>query len=208
MTSALRKSLPLPQSPSGIKGRLFAWLMERMNAAAYARAIDALKPTDSERFLEIGFGSGRFVELLIEAAPRSLIAGVDPTQTMVSVARNRRRISGAASQVDLREGSDAALSWPKESFDAVIAIHNFQFWSNPSHSLMEIRRVLKPGGRIVIVFRDHSLHAPAWLANPISRSGSEVEGAIALLVAEGFHSVEWPPAGSSRVLLATLGSKA
>ena len=44
--------------------------------------------------------------------------------------------------------------------------------------MSEINRVLRPNGRLVIVFRDHSVNPPAWLPNSISRSGNEIELAI------------------------------
>jgi hypothetical protein len=66
--------------------------------------------------------------------------------------------------------------------------------------LAEISRVFCPQGRIVIVFRDHSIKAPDWLPNLISRSGREVENAISLLEKYGYQSTEYPAAGSSRIV--------
>jgi ubiquinone/menaquinone biosynthesis C-methylase UbiE len=196
------KSLPLPQSPSGFMGKLFGKLMEWTNTGAYQQALKTLAPAPHECFLELGFGTGRFAELLLLAHPDIFVAGVDPTPTMVQTAIDRLTNLGFNDRIDLRQGTDASLPWDNNKFDAIIAIHCFQFWQDPNRSMTEIDRVLRPNGRIIIVFRDHSHNPPAWLPNPISRSGNEIELAIDLFQQHGYASIEHPAAGSSQVLRA------
>jgi ubiquinone/menaquinone biosynthesis C-methylase UbiE len=191
---------PLPQNPSGFTGKLFGKLMEFTNAAAYQKALQALAPSDNERFLEIGFGTGRFAEMLLSNTSDTFVAGVDPTETMVQTAIDRMIKRGFKHRVDLRQGTDESLPWADRQFDAIIAIHCFQFWRDPDRSLLEIDRVLRPQGRLVIVFRDHSTNAPDWLPNPISRSGREVKNAISILEKHGYKTTEYPAAGSSRIV--------
>ncbi len=180
-------SLPLPMRPQGLRGRIFGVLMERLNAGAYRRALDALAPKPGERLLEIGFGTGRFAELALVAAPDVTVAGVDPAETMVEVAKARRGVRAAGARADLRHGVDVPLPWSDDAFDAAVALHSFQFWPDPGRTLRELRRVLVPGGRLVIVLRDHARRAPDWLPNPISRSGDEAGGLRKLLGECGFE---------------------
>ena len=196
------KSLPLPQSPSGLIGKLFGKLMEWTNGGAYTKAIETLAPAPNERFLELGFGTGRFAEMLLLAKSGTFVAGVDPTSTMVKTAINRLTSSGLGDRIDLREGADESLPWGNNQFNAIIAIHCFQFWKDPDVSIAEIGRVLNPRGRIVIVFRDHSSNAPVWLPNLMSRSGQEIELATSLLRKYGYIPIEHKAAGSSRIIRA------
>ncbi|WP_310483559.1 class I SAM-dependent methyltransferase [Chamaesiphon sp. VAR_48_metabat_403] len=197
-------SKPLPQSPSGFTGKLFGKLMEWTNAAAYQKVLQALAPSNNERFLEIGFGTGRFCEMLLSATTGTFVAGIDPTETMVETALNRLIKKGSSDRIDIRQGTDDSLPWDDDRFDGIIAIHCFQFWQDPDLSIAEISRVLRPQGRIIIAFRDHSTNAPDWLPNPISRSGREVENTISLLEKHGYKTTEYPAAGSSRILRAVL----
>lgn len=180
---------PLPMRPEGLRGRLFGAVMERMNAPAYRRAVEALRPQRGQRFLEIGFGTGGLLARLIESAPDLSIAGVDPTETMLRVASRKKALMAASGRVDLRLGSDAPLPWSSASFDGVAALHSFQFWPDPRRSLDEIVRVLKPGGALVLILRDHSDRPPAWLPNPLSRSGRERDAARDLLHEFDFDEV-------------------
>jgi ubiquinone/menaquinone biosynthesis C-methylase UbiE len=200
--SSSSKPLPLPQNPSGFVGKLFGKLMEWTNVGAYRKAIETVAPAPNERFLEIGFGTGLFAEMLLLASSETFVAGVDPTSTMVKTAIDRLSAHGLRDRSDLREGTDESLPWNDNQFDSIIAIHCFQFWKDPDHSIAEIGRVLRPEGRIVIVFRDHSSNPPAWLPNPISRSGQEIELTTSLLRKHGYTLVEHKSAGSSRIIRA------
>jgi SAM-dependent methyltransferase len=109
---------------------------------------------------------------------------------------------GLGDRIDIQKGTDDSLPWEDDRFDAIVAIHCFQFWQDPNKSIIEINRVLHPQGRIIIVFRDHSIRSPDWLPNPLSRSGKEVELAIELLEKHRYICTEYPAAGSSRIVRA------
>lgn len=193
----------LPMRPQGWAGRAVGVLMERINRPAYAAAARLLDPRKEQRFLEIGFGTGGLVELLLSFEPSIQVAGVDPTPTMVRVASRRRQVAAAASRADLREAPDSPLPWPDSHFHGVAALHSFQFWPKPAETLAEISRVLLPGGRFVLILRDHSKNPPSWLPNPMSRGGDEARAARLLLEEQGFAIGLEPSVGSSAVLLAT-----
>jgi ubiquinone/menaquinone biosynthesis C-methylase UbiE len=194
--------MSLPQNPSGWMGRIFGKMMESTNTDAYQKTIQALAPSDNERFLEIGFGTGCCAEMLLSTTTNTFVAGVDPTETMVKIARSRLIKKGLGDRIDIRQGTDDSLPWSDCYFDAVIAIHSFQFWPDPHKSIVEINRILKPQGRIIIAFRDHSTRAPDWLPNLISRSGREIDAAISLLAKHGYQTTERIAAGSSRIIRA------
>jgi ubiquinone/menaquinone biosynthesis C-methylase UbiE len=196
------KLMSLPANPSGLMGGIFGKLMELTNADAYKKALQALNSVENERFLEIGFGTGRFAEMLLASTPKTFVCGIDPTATMVETALNRLCKGGLGNRIDLRQGTDESLPWDDRQFDGIIAIHCFQFWQDPDRSLTEISRVLRPHGRIIIIFRDHSTRAPDWLPNPLSRSGKEVELAIGLLEKYGYSIMDRSSAGSSRIIRA------
>jgi ubiquinone/menaquinone biosynthesis C-methylase UbiE len=87
--------------PAGLAGRLFGMVMEKMNARAYRRVCELAAPARGESVLEIGFGTGRLVEMLLERVEPGRVAGVDWTPTMVDVALSRRGVRNAGARADL-----------------------------------------------------------------------------------------------------------
>lgn len=172
---------PLPMRPEGRLGRPFAWLMERMNAPAYEAVLDTLDLKRDESLLEIGFGTGEFLRRAMHRMDGGYIAGADPTPLMVEMACRRLLPALPVFQVDLREAGADALDWPPTTFDAVTAIHSFQFWGDPEAALRRIHTLLKPGGRLCLCLRQHGTSPPDWLPNPLSRSPDETKLVVDLL---------------------------
>ncbi|MEZ5998222.1 MAG: class I SAM-dependent methyltransferase [Hyphomonas sp.] len=190
------KKLPLPMRPDGPMGRPFAMLMERMNAPAYEAVLSALQPGPGDALLEIGFGTGDFLRRAARRMKHGRLAGVDPAPLMVEMATRRLRSLAPRFTLELREADAGTLDWPPASFNAVAAIHSFQFWNDPEASLRTIRTLLKPGGKLCLSLRQHGATPPDWLPNPLSKAPDETARLIALLGACGFiapHQVEAEP---------------
>ena len=187
--------------PHGLIGRAFGYVMELINEPAYHRVMALLDMQHADALLEIGFGTGRLLEIVARRHREATLAGIDPSEVMLAMAK--ARFSQGTRRPDLRSGFVEALPWRAASFDVACAVHSFQFWGDPVGGASEIRRVLRPGGRLVLMLRDHSRRASADLPNPISRSGQEVAGAADLLHSSGFGAIEiLPGAGSSRAITA------
>ncbi len=195
------RAAPLPMHPN----RLFARVMEWLNAPAYRLACKLVDPQPENHVLEIGFGSGRLLEMIAQKVDGIHLAGVDPTETMVRMASARPALRKLGNRLDLRSGTAQSLPWRDKTFDMALAVHCFQFWEDPDVCIQEIIRVLKPGGRLVLLLRSHEKRAPNWLPNPISRSGNEYQQTIALLRKTAFGLVEEAGrAGSTRSITAWL----
>ena len=175
----------LAMRPQGLAGRAFGVMMEAMNAPAYAFALDLLAMGPKSDVLEVGFGTGRMIELLL-AAGQGRVFGVDPTATMLEVARAKPGVRRAGDRAQLRLGGDADLDWIGQSVDRVVANHSFQFWPEPEATVRRLRGLLRPGGQVVLVLRDHTASAPDWLPNPLSRQVDEAQAAVGLFERNGF----------------------
>jgi ubiquinone/menaquinone biosynthesis C-methylase UbiE len=69
---------------------------------------------------------------------------------MVSQARRRNADAVEAGRVDLRWGSVASLPFADDRFDRVLAVNSLHHWPDREADLREVKRVLKPGGVLVI----------------------------------------------------------
>jgi SAM-dependent methyltransferase len=84
---------------------------------------------------------------------RGFAAGIDPSEWMVRHARARNRRWLASGRTEIRVGrSDDLAGFGDGRFDRVYGTHVVYFWSQPWRDLAEIRRVLRPGGRLLLGF--------------------------------------------------------
>jgi ArsR family transcriptional regulator len=108
--------------------------------------------------LDIGTGTGRVLELLADRIETG--TGIDLSREMLAVARARLE-RGGLSHCSLRQGDMYQLPWPEGSFDAVTIHQVLHYAEDPAQAILEAARVLRPGGRVVIV--DFAPHDQASL---------------------------------------------
>ena len=136
--------------PSGPLGRVIGNSMARQHEPENLWTVSLLRPEPTDRILEIGFGPGVATERLAEVAPEGRVCGVDFSTTMVKAARRRNAAAVRDGRVDLRHGDAASLPFEDASFDKAFSIHSVYFWPEPERVLGEARRVLRPGGLLVL----------------------------------------------------------
>jgi len=154
--SALRERLAAPFAhPKGLLGRLAARAMLATNGPLSAWALELLALDPLDRVLEVGFGPGELVRQMAERVGRGQVAGVDSSELMVRQARQRNAAKVQSGQVSLTMGSVSALPYEGRSFDKVVTVNSIHFWPDMVQGLREVGRVLRAGGRLVIVLLDH-----------------------------------------------------
>jgi SAM-dependent methyltransferase len=185
------KPPPQPMLPHGFAGRIFGWIMETVSASNYRWVITRLKEFAPRTYLEIGFGTGALAELVAREIKPSVLCAVDPSELMFKKVKRRLKKFAKKTKIDLKLGNDTNLDWADGSFDAIVASHSFQFWSDPVTTLEKLRRLITPRGRVVFVLRNHgrAKSANSWLPNPISKSGNEIEGLKQAIADAGFRAV-------------------
>jgi len=133
-------------------------------------AIRALAPARGERVLDIGCGCGQTtLELARRVGPTGVAVGVDISRPMLDVARNRASASDGAPASFLE--FDAQTGALGQTFDAAFSRFGVMFFADPAVAFANIRRALKPGGRLAFVcwraFADNPwMRAPFEAAQP------------------------------------------
>ncbi|HVO28072.1 MAG TPA: class I SAM-dependent methyltransferase [Candidatus Margulisiibacteriota bacterium] len=109
--------------------------------------VQAVDPATEARILDLGCGTGQLAARLARRVPHGTVLGVDPADEMIRVARRQQRRRNLSFEV----GSSDALPAEARTFDVVVSTISFHHWSRPVESLREIARVLRPGGRLLIL---------------------------------------------------------
>jgi len=103
--------------------------------------------------IDFGTGTGRMLALFAGRARR--VEGIDLSHQMLTVARSKLQDAGNAS---VRHGDATATPYPDDSASLVIIHQVLHFLDDPARALNEAARVLKPGGKLVVVeFAPHTL---------------------------------------------------
>ncbi len=150
--------------------------------------------------VDFGTGTGRMLALFASAAER--VEGFDLSHQMLTVARSNLR-AAEASNASVRHGDVCAAPCETNSADLVIIHQVLHYLDDPSRAIAEAARVLKPGGRLIVVeFAPHQLevlrdeHAHRHLG--LAAADMEKWMGAAGLAAASKSSFD-PPAGSDGV---------
>ena len=165
----------------GLLGRVIAFIMARETWSQNLRAMDALGIDRSDLILDLGCGHGRSLAELATRASNGHVVGADPSELMVEIASQRNRPLIEAARVEVILATVGSLPFADDSFDKVLCVHVLYFWRDLDLSLREIARVLKPGGRLGLLFRTKAdLAAVASFPSEIYRFPALVEVTTAL----------------------------
>jgi ubiquinone/menaquinone biosynthesis C-methylase UbiE len=110
----------------------------------------ALPEIRGPRVLEVSFGTGW---LLTQYAGRYDTDGLDLNPDLIAVAR--RNLARAGVRAELQQGTVEALPYPDAIFDTVVNTMAFTGYPDAAKAAAELARVLKPGGRLVLIDIDY-----------------------------------------------------
>ena len=126
------------------------WYAERYGEYATNRlAIDRIELAPDAVIADIGCGTGAALRHASERIPDGALIGVDPVPRMIEIAQERAAAAGV--DIDFRLGPAESLPLGDASCDVVLAFDSMDHWSDVGGGLAEVRRVLRPGGQLVVV---------------------------------------------------------
>ncbi|WP_426505316.1 class I SAM-dependent methyltransferase [Dactylosporangium sp. McL0621] len=127
-----------------ITGPFFGRMYARIAADVAAAGLP-----EGARVLDAGTGPGRVPLALARAVPGLRIDGVDLSPEMVAEARRAAAAAGAT-RVTFTVADVAALPFMDDTFDLIVSSMSLHHWADPAAGVRELRRVLRPGGRMWI----------------------------------------------------------
>jgi ubiquinone/menaquinone biosynthesis C-methylase UbiE len=184
------------RTATGLLGRIIAFIMSHETKGDNRRAIGALALASGDHVLDVGCGLGRSLTELAALAPQGKVMGVDPSDVMIDMAARHAGKLVALGRVQVVTATVEALPFPNASFDKALCVHVVYFWRDLGRSFSEIARILKPGGRLALLFRTNESQAVGAFPADIYRFPALDEIAVALEAA-GF-TVEMVDAASQR----------
>ena len=116
------------------------------------------KQGGARRILDVATGTGDFAILACKKIHPERIVGIDISEKMLEIGKQKVQKSGMSEVIKFQKEDCASLSFEDNSFDCVISSFALRNFADLDQSLLEMHRVLNPGGRIIVI----DLCKPVW----------------------------------------------
>ena len=134
------------------------------------RAVKLLSPRPGGLYLDVGCGTGDMCVEVLRKAPGCRVVGLDPSEGMLAIGREKIQAAGISKAVSLLRGDVLNLQFPDNLFDCAITAFCIRNVTDRLRGLREMCRVIRPGGLLVIL----ELTDPVRLMKPLFRLYSDV----------------------------------
>ena len=134
--------------------RIYGFIQGSFEKKFRNNALDKLDIKKGENILEVGFGTGHCLEEIAEKVGKNGKAyGIDISSGMLDITKSRLEKKGLADRVELYCGDAINMPYNKFMFDAVFMSFVLELFDTPEIPLVlnEIKRILKPNGRLSVV---------------------------------------------------------
>jgi SAM-dependent methyltransferase len=138
-------------------------LYHRPNFRAILAVLE-LRPDDY--LLEVGCGGGAFLQEALKTGCKA--AAIDHSSDMIRVAREANHEAIQQKRLEIRESDASSLPFPADTFTCSVMTGVFGFLPDPLQALSEIRRVLAPGGRMVLFTGTKELRGTPAAPEPVA----------------------------------------
>ncbi len=158
--SAASRVLPVPRTKEEAKrfydrlSKFYDFLTAALERKYAEMALERLFVKKGEAVLEIGFGSGHCLRGIAQSVGKSGRAyGIDISTGMLEVTKRKLERAQLMDRVELYCGDAASLPYDDNTFDAIFVSFTLELFDTPEipKVLAEVKRVLKPGGRLGVV---------------------------------------------------------
>lgn len=157
------------RKPSKWVGRLFLWMMNHSHSALTDWGLRHVQIEKNFTILDVGCGGGRTIQKLASLAPEGTVYGVDYADGSVAASRAKSAHLIAAGRVEINQASVSRLPFPADQFNLVSAVETQYYWPELVKDMQEILRVLKPGGKLIVIAESYRRGAYNWLQAPVMK---------------------------------------
>ncbi len=182
------------------EGRFARLMNGHASSEDYPWLVNALELDEDSTVLDVPCGQGNVTEALANAVPRGRVFALDLSNTMLRLARKRLERGRLLDRATLVRANALQLPIEDASIDAISACAGLHLFPDPDRAIDEMRRVLRPGGRVAgLVFVKQTETIPKLVQAAVRR----ISGMISFdfddlgrrFAARGFSGWEWHRAG-------------
>ena len=192
--AAMAYMLNQVRKPTRWVGRFFLWAMNISHSGVTDWGLSHVHIDKDFTILDVGCGGGRTISKLAAIATKGTVYGIDYSKGSVAASRHHNAAEIKAGRVEIRHASVSHLPFPDEKFDLVMAVETHYYWPDLAADMKEIRRVLKPGGALIMIAESYKRGKYGTLQGlamkPLRAAQLSVDEHRELFSAAGFSDVQ------------------
>lgn len=151
MNSIYKNFMKQFKKPEGKIGKLIIKGMNISHFELTSWGLENIKFNEESDILDIGCGGGRTVNRLAYAAKNSKVFGMDYSLNSVNEAKSYNKELIKEGKVNILHASVEKIPFDDNKFDIITAVETIYFWPDILSNFMEVKRVLKPSGKFVVI---------------------------------------------------------
>ncbi|MBR3481594.1 MAG: class I SAM-dependent methyltransferase [Neisseriaceae bacterium] len=139
------------RKPQGFLGKIMLSGMSIVHASVADWAMSLLDIPEPKEIVDIGCGNGRDIRELAKKYANSCVTGIDYSALSVQKSQKTNKALIAAGRCSIEECDVYNLQLPTNKFDLATAFETIYFWPELVHCFSQVRNILKPNGKFMIV---------------------------------------------------------
>ena len=181
-----------PARPEGEGGEKMLKRMNKSHEPLRNFGFSKLPWRPDMRILDVGCGGGANLATLLEMCPQGSATGVDYSEVSVGLSSRLNAEAIEQGRCRVMQGDVCCLPFEDDHFDVATAFETLYFWPDPVGGLRELRRVLRPGGTLLVCHEADGSRPgdDLWPQRIPGMRVYSAEQLAELLTAAGFAEVE------------------
>jgi SAM-dependent methyltransferase len=175
--------------PEGEIGKYVGIKMNEKHPPLWEWGLSHVSINEDDHILDAGCGGGEAIKLLAKYSLTGLICGIDHSMEMVKLSLEITKELINTNRIQIYQASISKLPFSNNTFNLVTAFETYAFWPDILNDFKEVRRVMKPGGKFILVHSAYkhklfderntywsklfniSIHSPDELKDVLSNAG-------------------------------------
>ncbi len=149
--SDLKRQLQQCRKPSGERGRVTVQEMNECHYQLTGWGLEKVGVEETSTVLDIGCGGGITVARLAEMAVKGKVYGIDYSRDCVNWSEQYNEKLIAEGRVNILHSDVEHMPFEADRFDLALAVETIYFWPDIARGFEAVKRVLKPGGKFLII---------------------------------------------------------
>ena len=138
--------------PQGFWGKMMIKSMNKGHSELTDWALVHLEIKRNYNALDIGSGGGKTVSKLCKRIGNGKVFGIDYSELCVEKSKKLNKNNIMCGKASILQSSVSSLPFEDNKFDVITAVETYYFWPDKLNDLKEVYRVLKSGGKLLLVF--------------------------------------------------------